>query len=122
MIEELPITDGIHASLTKHFCDSAVTVSAVEIPDWHELIEESLRKWLFQFGDVLKPNDVSALTDERCQGEMVALVMDQFIASLQPVEVWRVGIEPAGFYECAWDDFAIRGSSGFYLLHLGVSD
>jgi hypothetical protein len=40
----------------------------------------------------------------------------------EPIVVWRVNIEPNGFYEIEWDEFAIRGDSGWYLLHLGFSD
>ena len=44
-------------------------------------------------------------------------------AELRPVHVgWQVEGNPRGFYECAWDDFAIEGVAGRYLLHLGVSD
>jgi hypothetical protein len=53
---------------------------------------------------------------------MVTSVMNVLTAGLRPLRVWRVEIEPRGFYECAWDDFAVRGSEGMFLLHLGVSD
>jgi hypothetical protein len=121
-VEELPAAPDIHESLTRHFGDSASKVLAVALGDWHGAIGEALRRWLFLFGDLVKPRAVCALTDERHQREMVGTVLDAFIAGLQPLEVWRVAIEPRGFYECAWDDFAVRGSSGLFLLHLGVSD
>jgi hypothetical protein len=53
---------------------------------------------------------------------MVGTVLEAFVVGLQPLDVWRVEIEPRGFYECAWDDFAVRGAPGLFLLHLGVSD
>lgn len=121
-VEELPVGADVHVSLTQHFGEGANKVSFVAIGDWSGAIEEALQRWLFLFGDLVKPQAVCSLTDERSQRKLVGIVQDVFIAALQPLEVWRVEIEPRGFYECAWDDFAIRGSSGLFLLHLGVSD
>jgi hypothetical protein len=121
-VEELPAGAGLQESLAEYFGDSAKTVSATEIDDWYAAVGDTLLRWLFLFRDLVKPTAACALTDQRCQGEMVAIILDAFIAGLQPLAVWRVEMEPRGFYECAWDDFAIRGASGLFLLHLGVSD
>ena len=53
---------------------------------------------------------------------MVATVLKTLTLGLQPTAVWQVKIEPTGFYEIYWDDFAIQGESGWYLLHFGMSD
>jgi hypothetical protein len=121
-VEELPTGADVHEALARYFGESASKVSATPLGDWHAAVGEALQRWLFQFGDLVKPQAVCALTDERCQREMVGTILDAFRAGLQPLEVWRVEIEPRGFYECAWDDFAVRGASGLFLLHLGVSD
>jgi hypothetical protein len=121
-VEELLAGDSVQESLAQFFGTSAIGVSAIEIGDWYAAVGDALLRWLFRFRDLVKPKVVCALTDERSQREMVATIMDAFIAGLQPLGVWRVEVKPRGFYECAWDDFAIRGSSGLFFLHLGVSD
>jgi hypothetical protein len=121
-VEELPAAADLHESLTRYFGEGASKVSAFLLGDWRTVVGEALQRWLFQFGDLVRPQVVCALTDARCQREMVGTVLDAFTAGLQPLEVWRVEVEPRGFYECAWDDLAVRGVSGLFLLHLGVSD
>jgi hypothetical protein len=121
-VEALPTGPDVHESLTRYFGEWASKVSAVELIDWHAAVEAALRRWLFQFRDLVKPTEVCAFTDERCHRDMVGTIMDAFTAGLQPSEVWRVEIDPRGFYECAWDDFAVRGSAGLFFLHFGVSD
>jgi hypothetical protein len=112
----------VHESLNRYFGKSASKVSVTPLADWRAAVERSLYKWLFQFRDLVRPHAASALTDEQCQQEMVGTVLEALVAGLQPLEVGRVEIEPRGFYECAWDDFVIRGVSRLFLLHLGVSD
>jgi hypothetical protein len=121
-VEELPASKDVHKSLTRHFGESAKEVTVVALGDWHGAIGDTLLRWLFLFRDLVKPRAVCALTDELCQREMVGTVLDALIVGLQPLEVWRVDVKPRKFYECAWEDFAIRGSAGLFLLHLGVSD
>jgi hypothetical protein len=121
-VEELPDGGNVHESLVRYFGDTASEVTAVEVGNWHAVVCDALQRWLFLFRDLVKPKAVCALTDSRSQREMVGTVLDAFILGLQPLEVWRVEIVERGFYECAWDDFAVRGSSGLYMLHLGVSD
>jgi hypothetical protein len=121
-VEELPISDDIHDALIPHFDEWTNKVGITELSDWQASVSDALHGMLFQFSDLVKPDAVSALTDKRCQREIVDTIMDAFNAGLQPLQVWRVEIEPRGFYECVCDDFAIRGNSGRFLLHLGVSD
>ena len=121
-IEELPVGSDVHESLAHYFRETAIKVSVSQLADWHTAVEEALQRWLFQLHDLVNPQAACALTDERCQREMVGTVLEAFVVALQPLEVWRVEIEPRGFYECAWDDFAVRGAPGFFLLHMGVSD
>jgi hypothetical protein len=121
-VEELVAGADIHEALSRYFGESASQVSVTPLGDWPAAVGEALHRWLFQFGDLVKAEAVCALTDERTQREMVDTVLDAFRAGLQPLKMWRVEIEPRGFYECTWDDFAVRGSSGLFLLHLGVSD
>jgi hypothetical protein len=121
-VEELPTGADVQDSLVRQFGEWASKVSVAKVGDWRSVVGDALQRWLFQCGDLVKPKEVCALTDEAHQREMVGTVLDTLVAALHPSEVWRVRIEPRGFYECAWDDFAIRGSSGLFLLHLGVSD
>lgn len=121
-VEELPAAADIQQSLAQYYGDAVAEVRAVELSDWHGVIGDALQRWLFLFRDLIRPRAVCALTDERCQRAMVGRVLDAFMLGLEPLTVWRVEIEPRGFYECTWDDFAIRGSAKSYLLHLGVSD
>jgi hypothetical protein len=121
-VENLTPAADIHDSLVRYFGEDAVVVSEIALADWQAAIGEALHRWLFQFGDLVKPEMVSALTDEQLQRDMVSTVLDALIAGLKPLAVWRVRLTPHGLYECEWDDFAIRGASGSYLLHLGVTD
>ena len=121
-VEDLPAGADVHESLARHFGEFATKVSIYAVGDWPDAIGEALHRWLFLFRDLVKPRASCSLTDERSQRELVGTVLEAFIAGVHPLEVWRVVIEPRTFYECAWDDFAIRGSSGLFLLHLGVSD
>jgi len=121
-VEELPPRCTVLESLAQYFGERASKVLVTQLADWHTTVEEASYRWLFQFRDLVKPKAVCALTDEQEQQEMVGTVLGALMAGLQPLEVWRVEIEPRGFYECAWDDFAVRGARGLFLLHLGVSD
>lgn len=121
-VEELSSGAELQESLNQHFGTAAMEVSAVQIGDWNSEVGDAFLRWLFRFRDLVKPDVVCALTDERSQREIVATIMNAFTAGLQSLEVWRVKIKPREFYELRWDDFAIRGSSGLFLLHLGVSD
>src|SRR3954469_13370439 len=98
-VEELPPAADIHQALVRYFGESAAKVAAVELGDWHQAVADALQRWLFLFGDLVKPKAVCALTDLQCQREMVSTVMDAFKAGLQPLAVWRVEVDPQGFYE-----------------------
>jgi hypothetical protein len=121
-VEELPAGVDVRESLVRHFGDLANRVCVVALADWREIIGDALQRWLFRFDDLVIPKAVCALTDEQSRREIVDAVIDALIVGLQPMEVWQVEVEPRGFYECAWEDFAIRSRSGLFLLHLGVSD
>lgn len=121
-VEELPDAADLPGALRLHFGEWASGVSVILIADWHEAVSAALHRWLFQFPDLVRPQKWCALADGEFQREVVAAVLAAFTAGLQPREVWRVEVEPRGHYECAWDDFAVEGGSGRFLLHLGVSD
>ena len=54
---------------------------------------------------------------------MVGNILDVFIVGWQPLAVWRVEIEPQGFYECALGmTFAVRGVRDGFCLHLVSRD
>jgi hypothetical protein len=121
-VEELQTHSDVLESLRLHFGESVSKISAIELDNGHHAVTEALYRWLFMFSDLVKPEEVCALTDKRSQQEIAGAVLNVFIAAIRPQVVWRVEIELTRFYECAWDDFVILGTSGMFLLHFGVSD
>jgi hypothetical protein len=121
-VEDLPHAADVRAALVLHFGEHMADVMVSELPDWPVVVREALRRWLFQYVDLLKPGAVCALADREYQEETVSGVLDRLVRGLQPRAVWQVQGNPRAFYECAWEDFAIEGASARYLLHLGVSD
>ncbi len=123
-LEELPSGADVHESLARYFGEHASKVPAVEVRGWREAIGAALHRWLFEYGDLVRPQSKSTCTmmDHQSQREMVDTILHKIEVGLQPFAVWRVEIQPVGFYECDWTDFAIRTVAASYLLHLGVSD
>jgi hypothetical protein len=121
-VEDLPATADLLSALRQHFGEWAGGVSVNPIGDWHEAVSAALHRWLFQFPDLIRPQKWCALADREFQRKVVEAVLAAFTAGLQPRGVWRVEVEPRAHYACAWDDFAVEGETGRFLVHLGVSD
>jgi hypothetical protein len=119
--EELPPENDIQSSLARHFGNSMTDVRLVEIEDWSATLGNAFRNWLFQYMDLLKSSSFSALTDHSHHEKMIDKVL-RLVGELHPIAVWQVQVNLQGFYECAWDDFAIEIPEKRFLLHLGVSD
>src|SRR5579872_3747063 len=120
-VERLPAGTDLLEILSRHFGENAAKIATAELADWPATIEESFRRFLFEYVDVIKPNHPCALADERCHREIIASLSNKLALGLQPLTVWRVTIEPNGFYELYWDDFAIQNAAGWHLLHLGFA-
>src|SRR5437868_7067059 len=82
-VEELAAGGDVNEALASYFGDSASKVSAVPLGDWQVAIAEALHRWLFEFDDLVKPQAVCALTDERCGQEMVDTILDSFRVGLE---------------------------------------
>jgi hypothetical protein len=121
-VDDLPAAADIVASLNLHFRDLQSEIITRPVEDWQTAISEALHRWLFEICDLLKPRVACALADQDSQTELVRQIVGLINTGLQPHEIWQVEVTTKGHYECAWDDFAISGKHGYYLLHLGVSD
>lgn len=121
-VEKLPPGTDIHESLLLYFGENAIRITEAELPEWREPIRQASQRWLFQISDSIDRRIHSNFADEDCQHEILDELLAAITVGLQPSLAWRVQIEPKGFYECAWDDFAFSGVAGEFFLHLGVSD
>ena len=121
-VEELPPAVDVPAALALHFGEYLVKVIVTQVDDWQEALRGAFRRWLFQYVNQLRPAALFALADPEFQEKMVQIILGRLGLGLQPEVVWRVNAQLCGHYECNLEDYAIEGSNGRYLLHLGVSD
>ena len=121
-LQELPPAVDVRAALALHFGEYLVKVIVSQVDDWQEALRGAFRRWLFQYVDQLRPGALFTLADPEFQEKMVQTILERLGQGLLPEMVWRVQVHLGVHYECDLEDYAIEGSTGRHLLHLGVSD
>lgn len=127
LLDRLPKAASLRESIEPYFGDDATKVVLSSVENWSQAVAAKLKHWLFQFqaSDFAQLEDRSkrfSLSHDCWRESEIQLVVKKLEDVIHPIAVWKVEVEPKGFYECEWDDIAFETAAGSYLLHLGVSD
>ena len=124
-ITPLPTAHSLAESLEQYFSSLSTSLSPKQPASaWNirtesrtpSQLQECWAKWFWQ--ESYSPR----ITDSHKREFILDHFWSTVEAALGAVAIYRVLTDPPLFYECNWEDFALVSSSGFWLLHLGVSD
>ena len=122
----LPAAPTLIEALELHFASQSTSLSpAQSASEWHlklvaldhpaEELLGALNHWLVDS----RPGDNDLSLDGLVD---IPSLLSMFAASFDLADTSQVTVLPPLFYSCEWVDFALTGTDGFHLLHLGYSD
>lgn len=125
-VVKLPDTDSIAESLDVYFSGIHTSVSPPQpAKNWHiktSLINEpettlrsALSHWLYNL-------EYSPKTPGNAREGEIAQIFNLIAKLARELVLYEILVTPPLWYDCVWQDFAIDGTEGRWLLHFGFSD
>lgn len=116
---------SLEEALKKYYQDweqENAPYSLVELSNPKGDLQQLLDQWLFSYVVYHSESCDYQQNYPHWRDLYVAQLAELMLQVAKPSQVWKVGLEPLGFYECTWDDYVLEGPEHIFVLHLGVSD
>lgn len=88
------------------------TISKTLIEQQEKELREKLNEWLLQFTGL----------HQFIPLDLIYQLIERMFDLAKPTRVWKIELQPIGWYAASWDDFAFESDNLVFILHLGCSD
>lgn len=95
--------------------------SKTELENPNDEVKKSLSEWLLNFTNLKKQMPDGVYIDGS-PANLVSSILHMIYDLTKPTHVWKIELQPIGWYAASWDDFAFESDNLMFILHLGCSD
>jgi uncharacterized protein (TIGR02996 family) len=103
-----------------------ISVTLEPLNDWQTELSVAFPNWLCLYltdlDHLLDPSQHFSLSRADSRTALGQQVVQMVANLIRPTAAFQVQVESAGFYECAFADYALEAPDRVLFIHLGVSD